>query len=65
MEKTSWISLVINMNIVSYYREVISNIISDEFSLSKDDIKNISFEFPKEEILGDFRLMQLWFWLVN
>lgn len=54
MEKTSWISLVINMNIVSYYREVISNIISDEFSLSKDDIKNISFEFPKEEILGDF-----------
>ena len=42
------------MNIVNYYREVISNIVLDEFSLKIDDIKNISFEFPKESDLGDF-----------
>ena len=42
------------MNIVNYYREVISNIVLDEFSLKIDDIKNISFEFPKESELGDF-----------
>ena len=42
------------MNIVNYYREAISDIILDEFSLKNDDIKNISFEFPKETGLGDF-----------
>ena len=42
------------MNIVNYYREAISDIILDEFSLKNDDIKNISFEFPKETDLGDF-----------
>ena len=42
------------MNIVNYYREAISDIILDEFSLKNDDIKNISFEFPKENDLGDF-----------
>lgn len=42
------------MNIVNYYREAISDIILDEFSLKYDDIKNISFEFPKETDLGDF-----------
>ena len=40
------------MNIVNYYRESIKNIILDEFSLKNDDIKNISFEFPKENDLG-------------
>ena len=42
------------MNIVNYYREAISDIILDEFSLKNDDIKNISFEFPKDTGLGDF-----------
>ena len=42
------------MNIVNYYREAISDVILDEFSLKNDDIKNISFEFPKETGLGDF-----------
>lgn len=42
------------MNILNYYREAISDIILDEFSLKNDDIKNISFEFPKETGLGDF-----------
>ena len=42
------------MNIVNYYREAISDIILDELSLKNDDIKNISFEFPKETGLGDF-----------
>ena len=54
MERISWIGQAINMNIVNYYREVISNIVLDEFSLKIDDIKNISFEFPKESDLGDF-----------
>lgn len=54
MEKKLWNNLAINMNIVSYYREVINNILIKEFSLKKDDIKNTSFEFPKDFSLGDF-----------
>ena len=39
MEKKLWNNLAINMNIVSYYREVINNILIKEISLKKDDIK--------------------------
>ena len=42
------------MNIVNYYKEILNKILIKEFSLEYDDIKNISFEFPKDSSLGDF-----------
>ena len=42
------------MNIVNYYKEILNKILIKEFSLEYDDIKSISFEFPKDSSLGDF-----------
>jgi len=41
------------MNIVNHYRDIIENILLQEFGLEKNDLKNISFEFPKDNSLGD------------
>jgi arginyl-tRNA synthetase len=41
------------MNIINHYRDNIENILLKEFALEKDDLKNISFEFPKDTSLGD------------
>ena len=41
------------MNIINHYRDNIENILLKEFALEKSDLKNISFEFPKDTSLGD------------
>ena len=41
------------MNIINHYRDKIENIFFEEFTLKKSDLKNISFEFPKDASLGD------------
>ena len=41
------------MNIINYYRDKIKKIILKEFSLEESDLKNISFEFPRDSSLGD------------
>ena len=41
------------MNIINYYRDKIKKIIRKEFSLEESDLKNISFEFPRDSSLGD------------
>ena len=41
------------MNIINYYRETIEKILLKNFTLEKNDLKNISFEFPKDTSLGD------------
>ena len=41
------------MNIINHYRDKIENILLKEFILEKSDLKNISFEFPKDTSLGD------------
>ena len=41
------------MNIINHYRDKIENILLKEFVLEKSDLKNISFEFPKDTSLGD------------
>ena len=41
------------MNIINHYRDNIENILLKEFALEKGDLKNISFEFPKDTSLGD------------
>jgi len=54
MEKILLSGLVTDMNLVSHYKKIINNILINEFSLQNEDIKNISFEFPKDLSLGDF-----------
>ena len=41
------------MNIINHYRDKIENILLKEFVLEKSDLKNISFEFPRDSSLGD------------
>ena len=41
------------MNIINYYRDKIKEILLKEFNIEESDLKNISFEFPKDSSLGD------------
>ena len=41
------------MNIINYYRDKIKEILLKEFDIEESDLKNISFEFPKDSSLGD------------